>query len=246
MIKDVLKKLKYIIEGQRDPYQIDYHCSRLYKKEDKQMIKDEIKEILKADVEKVDIHFDFNDSAKAKVNIQFKGIPNQFEYEDTNVNSIRINEIYTQLEELGSALVGKINKLAQAHGLVWSYKDWLKDDLKAIEDANKELYIRFNGKVVGKYIKLNTDIDGYKISNCIKIKSGYEWVLLNRPARISITNKYGGISEYVSLDKPVRIFITNKYGEIYKDIYGYLTEIRKQDNNKLLVTIEQEFICTEA
>lgn len=219
-----MDKIKYVIDGQRDPDPFDYHCS-MYKKEDKQMLKDELKEILHADVDKVDIHIDFNDSAVTKVNIQFKGITEQFdyEYEDTNVTSMKVNKIATQLHELGLAIVNKINKLAQAYGLVGSYKDWIKDltdDHSFLKDAN----VRLNGKTVGKYISFHKTIDGNKLLNHIEIESGYEWVFIS---------------------KPVRISITNDYGEIFRNIYGYLTEIRKQGNNKVSITIEQELINME-
>lgn len=221
----MFKRIKYVIDGERDPDHFDYHCARMHKMEVKQMTKDEFKEILKADIDKIDIHFDFNDSAVAKVNIQLKGIPEQFEYEyeNTNVNSMKVNKIDTQLQELGSAIMNKLNYLAYYYyGLITeSYKNWFKDDIEKfntciIEDA----YVAFNGKTVGKYIIGHTSIDGNKILNYIKIESEYNWELL---------------------DKPVIVFITHKYGRVLKEITGYLTAIEKQDN-EVSITIEQEFV----
>ena len=84
------------------------------------MLKDRLKEMLQADVDKVDVHIDFDDSAVAKVNIQLKGIPEHFEYsfEDTSVHSMKINKLDKQLEELGSALVTRINNMSKINGLV--------------------------------------------------------------------------------------------------------------------------------
>lgn len=84
------------------------------------MLKDRLKEMMQADIDSVDIHIDFNESAIANVKIQLKGIPETFEYsfEDTSVHSMKINKLGTLLEELGSSLVTRINNMCKVQGLV--------------------------------------------------------------------------------------------------------------------------------
>ena len=112
------------------------------------MLKERLKEMLQADVDKVDIHIDFDDSAKANVKIQLKEIPEHFEYsfEDTSVHNMKINKLDAQLEELGSSLVTRINNMSKVNGLVdseqaqrltESWKDWIKDNLIITKDAEE-------------------------------------------------------------------------------------------------------------
>jgi hypothetical protein len=194
------------------------------------MIKERLKEMMQADVDKVDIHIDFDESAIANVKIQLKGIPEHFEYsfEDTSVHSMKINKLDEQLEELGSSLVTRINKMCKVQGLVdseqaqrlaESWKDWLMDNLVIVKDA--EVYI--NGKLIGKCINLNKEFyDAQQLLfTYIEIEGDYK---LDLP------------------DEPVRITITGRYGRIFQDINGYMTEVRKINNNNIVITIKQELI----